>query len=339
MPRLAALGVTPQTCAALGPDVETAEELFMKAPVGCGSGKVGELDKQALQYLQVAVAQKTCPEPYLHSSVYPFPDGEGGESEQGRGAGDSGPEGGKRKRRRLVLPGVESAWSHLEHESMGLGERVALGTAVKGKNTGKVEGQLGGGREGGREGGGGIGHRRGKPSHRPSTGVEGRTEGRGATEEGTKDTNGAGQIWGKKKERDMRVGKRKERRGRVGRTGVSTEPAHKPLPPFLFLLSSSLLPGLCWHQLCLSLAAEAALTHEVEALYIDTNGSFCPRRLRQIMGGEVPSSAAGATATSTRPLPPLLPLPSWTLAWPASLSYGLGTRRSFCRRWTPWING
>lgn len=207
MPRLAALGVTPQTCAALGPDVETAEELFMKAPVGCGSGKVGELDKQvprggrkrkweiekgtywgtssflgendegdsrkrksldattgvrvirrdahsivqeysfhysvhkslslpnfrqALQYLQVAVAQKTCPEPYLHSSVYPFPDGEGGESEQGRGAGDSGPEGGKRKRRRLVLPGVESAWSHLEHESMGLGERVALGTAVKG---------------------------------------------------------------------------------------------------------------------------------------------------------------------------------------------------------------
>jgi hypothetical protein len=187
-----------------------------------------------------------------------------------------------------------------------------------------VEGQLGGGREGGREGGGGIGHRRGKPSHRPSTGVEGRTEGRGATEEGTKDTNGAGQIWGKKKERDMRVGKRKERRGRVGRTGVSTEPAHKPLPPFLFLLSSSLLPGLCWHQLCLSLAAEAALTHEVEALYIDTNGSFCPRRLRQIMGEKVGREGGREGEKGGRevwePLNSYCVLPS-VLSLPQSLQY------------------
>lgn len=41
MPRLAALGVTPQVRAALGPDVETAEELFMMAPSGSGGGGSG----------------------------------------------------------------------------------------------------------------------------------------------------------------------------------------------------------------------------------------------------------------------------------------------------------
>jgi len=41
MPRLAALGVTPQVRAALGPDVETAEELFMMAPGGSGGGGGG----------------------------------------------------------------------------------------------------------------------------------------------------------------------------------------------------------------------------------------------------------------------------------------------------------
>ena len=41
MPRLAALGVTPQVRAALGPDVETAEELFMMAPGGSGGGAGG----------------------------------------------------------------------------------------------------------------------------------------------------------------------------------------------------------------------------------------------------------------------------------------------------------
>lgn len=38
MPRLDALGVTPQVRAALGSDVETAEELFMMAPGGRGGG-------------------------------------------------------------------------------------------------------------------------------------------------------------------------------------------------------------------------------------------------------------------------------------------------------------
>ncbi len=41
MPRLAALGVTPQVRAALGSDVETAEELFMMAPGGRGGGGGG----------------------------------------------------------------------------------------------------------------------------------------------------------------------------------------------------------------------------------------------------------------------------------------------------------
>lgn len=37
------------------------------------------------------------------------------------------------------------------------------------------------------------------------------------------------------------------------------------------------------NQLCLSLAAEAALTLESGVVYVDSNGSFCPRRLRAIL--------------------------------------------------------
>ena len=35
-------------------------------------------------------------------------------------------------------------------------------------------------------------------------------------------------------------------------------------------------------QLCFSVAAEALL-RDAHVLYLDTNGSFCPRRLKQIV--------------------------------------------------------
>jgi hypothetical protein len=36
-------------------------------------------------------------------------------------------------------------------------------------------------------------------------------------------------------------------------------------------------------QLCLSLAAEAALTLQSGVVYLDSNGAFCARRLRAIL--------------------------------------------------------
>lgn len=36
-------------------------------------------------------------------------------------------------------------------------------------------------------------------------------------------------------------------------------------------------------QTCLSIIAEAAVNQDGGSLYIDTNGSFCPRRMRQMV--------------------------------------------------------
>ncbi|GAB5031159.1 Hypothetical protein NocV09_00500290 [Nannochloropsis oceanica] len=128
MPRLDALGVTPQVRAALGSDVETAEELFMMAPGGRGGGggmRGTGLGKQELQLLQVAVAEKTGPDTYLHASLSSSSicSTEAIQSE--------GKEEGGGRKRRAVLPGLDCACAHWKHQLEGVGEGGAMSTGIK----------------------------------------------------------------------------------------------------------------------------------------------------------------------------------------------------------------
>ncbi|KAM3569121.1 hypothetical protein VYU27_008770, partial [Nannochloropsis oceanica] len=225
MPRLDALGVTPQVRAALGSDVETAEELFMMAPGGRGGGggmRGTGLGKQELQLLQVAVAEKTGPDTYLHASLSSSSicSTEAIQSE--------GKEEGGGRKRRAVLPGLDCACAHWKHQLEGVGEGGAMSTGIK-----SLDQLLS-------DSGGGV----------PLSQV---TE------------------------------------------LVGPSPSGKT-------------------QLCLTLAAEVALTLSASVLYLDTNGCFCPRRLRQIVGEKYQRQQrqlqeASSSSSLPSPLPPDLPPP------------------------------
>jgi hypothetical protein len=88
------------------------------------------LSLQELQRLQVAVAEKTGPDTYLHASLSSSSSSPSSSSSSSAAVSDlEGKEGGRK--RRAVLPGLDSAWAHWRHQLEGTGEEGAMSTGVK----------------------------------------------------------------------------------------------------------------------------------------------------------------------------------------------------------------